>query len=170
MNNINYSLSLQLGELLMARELKLAVAESCTGGGLAAEITAVPGCSAYFDRGFVTYTDDAKHEQLDVPIDTLVQYGAVSSEVAAAMVEGLLKHSQADIGISITGIAGPGGGSKEKPVGLVWFGIGTRQGVYETYYANFGGGRKQVRRLAIGFAFELALNLILKRQLNLTAR
>lgn len=145
-----------MGRLLQERQLWIAVAESCTGGGLANEITAVPGCSAYFDRGFVTYTNEAKQQLLDVPEATLDAFGAVSEQTARAMCQGVLAHSNADISLSITGIAGPDGGSVDKPVGLVWFGLGVRDGSIQTRYANFSGGRKNVRRCAIGFALQWA--------------
>ncbi len=154
MNNINYSLSLQMGRLLQERQLRIAVAESCTGGGLATEITAVPGCSAYFDRGFVTYTNESKQQLLDVPKAVLDEFGAVSEQTALALCQGVLAHSNADIAISITGIAGPDGGSVDKPVGLVWFGLGVRDGETHARFANFSGGRKNVRRCAIGFALQ----------------
>ena len=160
MNNINYSLSLQMGKLLQERDLKIALAESCTGGSLANEITAVPGCSAYFDRGFVTYTNEAKHQQLDVPMDLLDTYGAVSEQVALAMAEGTLAHSMADIAISITGVAGPQGGSPEKLVGLVWFGLALKGGECTAREAHFGGGRKQVRRLSVGLALQWVIDVI----------
>jgi nicotinamide-nucleotide amidase len=160
MNNINYSLSLKMGQLLKEQGMHIAAAESCTGGALATVITSAPGCSAYFDRSLVTYTNEAKHELLQVPTELLDQYGAVSEQVAAAMASGLLANSHADIAVSITGIAGPQGGTPEKPVGLVWFGLATRNGVCETRSANFGGGRKQVRSLAVGFILEWVINLI----------
>lgn len=154
MNNINYSLSLRMGELLKAQHKKIAVAESCTGGELSREITAVSGSSAYFDRGFITYTNVAKHELLDVPLELLETYGAVSEQVAAAMALGVLAHSHADIAVSITGIAGPQGGTIDKPVGLVWFCLAVRDADCLTYETRFSGGRKHVRRLSVGFALE----------------
>ena len=159
MNNINYSLSLKVANYLKSKNRTLAIAESCTGGGLATEITAVSGASAYFDRGFVTYTNEAKQELLDVPQAALDQHGAVSAEVAKAMAEGVLAHSRADIALSITGIAGPAGGTADKPVGLVWFALAERGGSVEAREAYFGGGRKQIRRLSIGFALEWILEV-----------
>jgi nicotinamide-nucleotide amidase len=111
---------------LIHRKLMIAVAESCTGGQLAAAITAVAGASAIFDRGFVTYSNAAKVEMLGVPADLIEQHGAVSREVSIAMAEGALHHSHADITLSITGVAGPAGGSAEKPVGLVHFALASR--------------------------------------------
>lgn len=160
MNNINYSLSLQMGRLLEQQGLKIAVAESCTGGALATEITAVPGCSTYFDRGFVTYTNESKHELLDVPQQLLDKHGAVSAPVAEAMAAGVLNHSVADIALAITGIAGPQGGTAEKPVGLVWFGLALRGGPCLSRSAHFGGGRKHVRRLSVGEALQWAIESV----------
>ena len=101
----------------------IATAESCTGGLIGGALTDVAGSSAAFDRGFITYSNEAKNEMLGVPMDIIEKHGAVSEEVASAMAEGALKHSNARIAVSVTGIAGPGGGTNEKPVGLVWFGL-----------------------------------------------
>ena len=105
------------------RKITLACAESCTGGLVAAAITEIAGSSAVLERGFVTYSNAAKAESLGVPVALIAQHGAVSEEVASAMAEGALFNSHARIAVSITGIAGPGGGSEQKPVGLVWFGL-----------------------------------------------
>lgn len=109
--------------LCEARGLMLATAESCTGGMIAAALTDIAGSSAVFDRSFVTYSNEAKQEMLGVNAETLAEYGTVSEQTARQMAEGALAHSRADIALSVTGIAGPGGGSAEKPVGLVWFGL-----------------------------------------------
>ncbi|MBI3444653.1 MAG: CinA family protein [Magnetospirillum sp.] len=106
---------------LKARGLRLATAESCTGGLVAAALTAIAGSSSVVDRGFVTYSNEAKAEMLGIPMPLIVDKGAVSREVAVAMAEGALSHSGADVAVAITGIAGPGGGSADKPVGLVHF-------------------------------------------------
>lgn len=138
--------------------LTLATAESCTGGLLAGLVTSVAGASDIFDRGFVTYSNAAKVECLGVSPELLERYGAVSSEVAAAMAEGALGHSQAEIAVSITGIAGPGGGSAEKPVGLVHFGLGRRGGPATTVEKRFGEiGRDAVRAAALSVALDLLL-------------
>lgn len=158
--DINYSLSLRVGMQLKYLGMMLATAESCTGGGLAEDITAVPGSSAWFDRSFVTYSNAAKHDMLDVRMETLVTHGAVSEQTAIEMVQGLLKHSRADIGVSITGIAGPGGGSPEKPVGTIWFGLATKDGFCGARRAHFVGGRKHIRRNAIAFAFNWILDVL----------
>ncbi len=154
MNNTNSHLSLKVAELFQAQGLMLSSAESCTGGLLASEITAIAGSSTYFDRGFITYSNEAKHEVLDVDYALLQHYGAVSESVAAAMARGALIHSHADIAISITGIAGPRSDISAKPVGLVWFGVATKQGVCETRMAQFHGERQQVRAASVGFALE----------------
>lgn len=152
MININYALSQQLGRALESRGLTLTLAESCTGGGTAEEITAVDGCSAWFDRGFVTYSNDAKIELLGVKSKTIQQFGAVSPEVAKEMAMGALNHSHADISLSITGIAGPSGGTPEKPVGLVWFSIANkRTGSCQARMQQFTGGRKNVRVQSIQY-------------------
>jgi len=117
-----YTLALQLGHALEARRQMAATAESCTGGLVAGAITAVAGSSAWFDRGFITYSNDAKIEQLGVSRETLATFGAVSTQTAAEMAAGALRASRAQWTLAVTGIAGPGGGTIDKPVGLVCFG------------------------------------------------
>jgi len=128
---------------------KLATAESCTGGGLAYAITSIPGSSVWFERGFVTYSDAAKQELLGVNPQTLAQFGAVSKEVAIEMAEGVLKHAQAQVSAAITGIAGPDGGSKEKPVGTVWFAWSAQGKETKTLLVHFQGNRQEIREQAI---------------------
>ncbi len=138
--------------------LTVATAESCTGGLLAAMITAIPGSSEVFERGFVTYSNAAKIECLGVSPRVLEEFGAVSREAALAMAEGALAYSSADLTLSITGIAGPGGGSPEKPVGLVHFGFARRGGATADVEKRFGDlGRDGVRSAAIAVAIELFL-------------
>ncbi|WP_210529831.1 CinA family protein [Rubellimicrobium arenae] len=137
-----------------ARNLRLAVAESCTGGLLAGAITTPAGASTVFDRGFVTYSNEAKQELLGVRADTLAQHGAVSEEVAAEMAQGALARSSADIALSITGVAGPGA-SGRKPEGRVCFGIATRDGAW-TETVEFGArGRDAVRAASVDHALGL---------------
>ena len=140
-------------EVLRAAEeqrLMLTAAESCTGGLLASLLTDIPGHSHAFERGFVTYTDEAKHEMLGVPSDTLNRFGAVSRETAEAMARGALGHADAAIVVSITGIAGPGGGSPEKPVGLVHFAAASHGGRLIHRERRFGDiGRAEVRRRSV---------------------
>ncbi|MBX9759886.1 MAG: CinA family protein [Beijerinckiaceae bacterium] len=140
--------------------LKIATAESCTGGLLAGLLTEVPGSSSVVDRGFVTYSNDAKHDQLGVDHELLALYGAVSAPVARAMAEGAIVRSRAAISLSITGIAGPGGGGADKPVGLVHFARCERDGQTELREMRFGDlGRAGVRRAAL----DTALNLLESR-------
>ena len=161
---IDASIVAQAASLLDAcrqRDLKLAVAESCTGGLLAATLTAVPGSSDVFDRGFVTYSDEAKSDMLGVSPALIDRHGAVSEEVARAMLDGALDRSQADLAVSVTGIAGPDGGSAEKPVGLVHFAARRRDGETVHEQILFGdAGRGEVRRLSVAQALELLALLL----------
>jgi nicotinamide-nucleotide amidase len=136
--------------LCRSRTLTIAVAESCTGGLLAATLTEIPGSSDVLDRGFVTYSNDAKQEMLGVATTTLERFGAVSRETAAEMAKGALAHAPVDLAVSITGIAGPGGGSPGKPVGLVHFAAATRSGRLVQEACTFGDiGRAQVRHASV---------------------
>jgi nicotinamide-nucleotide amidase len=142
------SLAVDLGAALKERNLTLALAESCTGGLVAAKITDIPGSSAWFDRGFVTYSNEAKIEMLGVRTEMLEKYGAVSEQIATLMAHGALKNSHAQVAGSITGIAGPDGGSKEKPVGTVCFAwVGTKLPL-STTTKRFFGNRDEVRQQA----------------------
>ena len=137
-------------DLCKARKLMVATAESCTGGLVAGALTDIAGSSAVVDRGFVTYTNAAKHQMLGVPNETLERHGAVSRETAEAMVRGALGHANADLAVSITGIAGPGGGTADKPVGLVHFAAASRGGSIIHRERRFGDiGRGEVRRLSV---------------------
>lgn len=149
-----YAKSKTLAVLLKSKQLKIVTAESCTGGGLAYWMTSVSGCSDYVERGFVTYCNESKIELLSVNPRDLEKHGAVSKEVAAEMARGALKNSHADIALSITGVAGPLGGSLEKPVGTVWFGLALRNGTCETRKMLFSPGRSYVRAQAIAFALD----------------
>ena len=142
-------LAKELGERLNARKLKLALAESCTGGMAAQYITAIAGSSAWFDCGFVTYSNHSKQRMLDVPTETIDKYGAVSEQTAIAMANGALNNSQADIVASITGIAGPGGGTLEKPVGTVCFGFIGKDFKPMTTTELFKGDRQKIRHQAV---------------------
>ena len=144
----------KLGEKLQAHDIMVATAESCTGGGVAYAITEISGSSAWFDRGFVTYTNQAKQQMLGVPSELILAHGAVSAEVVAAMAAGALAHSNAQLSVAISGIAGPLGGTPEKPVGTVWMGW-ARSGGEEpirTRCFQFAGDRHQVREQAIVMA------------------
>ena len=150
----------QLLDLFRARGLKLATAESCTGGLVAATLTEIAGSSDVVDCGFVTYSNEAKQAMLGVPAATLKRHGAVSGQTATAMAAGALKNSDADVSVAITGIAGPGGGSKQKPVGLVHFAAACRDGRRIARSRRYGKiGRRQVRQRSVAEAFELLLKL-----------
>ncbi|MBN9231161.1 MAG: damage-inducible protein CinA [Legionella sp. 40-6] len=147
MNNLP-DLILELADKLQKRQWLLVTAESCTGGLVSAALTEIPGSSLWFERGFITYSNAAKEELLDVPSSLLRQYGAVSEEVAAAMAEGALTHSKGHFALSVTGIAGPEGGTPVKPVGTVCFGwIGAGIPVH-TCTKQFSGTRQDIRMAA----------------------
>jgi nicotinamide-nucleotide amidase len=149
-------------ELCRARGLRVATAESCTGGLVAAALTEIAGSSDVVDRGFVTYSNEAKEAMLDVPAAILERHGAVSAQTAQAMAAGALKNSCADLAVSITGIAGPGGGSKQKPVGLVYFAAASRDGRHAARKRSFGKiGRGRVRLRSVVEALSL-LELLAK--------
>lgn len=136
----------------------IASAESCTGGMITAALTDVPGSSAVVDRGFVTYTNEAKTEMLAVPAPLIAWCGAVSAEVAGAMAQGAVLNSRADLAVSVTGVAGPSGGTAEKPVGLVWFGLADADGLIRTERRVFAQGSRSFVRAK---ATETALHLLL---------
>ena len=138
-----------VGARLKARGLRLATAESCTSGWVAGAVTAIAGSSEWFDRGFVTYSNDAKMEMLGVSAATLEAFGAVSEQTAGEMAAGALAHSHAQLALSITGVAGPGGGSVEKPVGMVCFGWAGEGGAPLVITRNFSGDRESVRRQSV---------------------
>jgi nicotinamide-nucleotide amidase len=144
-----------------AEKLTIATAESCTGGLIAAALTAIPGSSAVVDRGFVTYSNEAKTEMLGVPVDLIARRGAVSADVARAMAEGALKHSRADLAVAVTGIAGPDGGSAEKPVGLVHIAAARRGGARLHEEMRYGDiGRDNVRFETVASALALLARLL----------
>jgi nicotinamide-nucleotide amidase len=140
--------------------LRIATAESCTGGLIAASLTDIAGSSDVFERGFVAYSNEAKIELLGVPAALIDKHGAVSEEVAGAMSAGALAHSPADVAIAVTGIAGPGGGTAEKPVGLVYVAAAQRGGGQSVQRHLFDGGRESVRLSAVRAALALALSLV----------
>jgi nicotinamide-nucleotide amidase len=144
------------------RHLMVATAESCTGGLVVAALTEIAGSSAVVDAGFVTYSNDAKHTTLGVPLATLHQHGAVSRATALAMVDGVLARSPVDVAVAVTGIAGPGGGSLEKPVGLVHFAAATRSGKRTAKEERYGDiGRAEVRRRSVEAALAMLEELAL---------
>ena len=143
-------------DLCRARGLHIATAESCTGGLVAAALTEIAGSSDVVECGFVTYSNVAKMAMLGVPAATLTRYGAVSPATATAMAKGALKNSPADLAVAVTGIAGPGGGSKQKPVGLVYFAAASRDGRRLARHRRFGKiGRRRVRLRSVAHALAL---------------
>ena len=158
------SLSIQLGQALLQQGKTVSTAESCTGGWLAKVITDIAGSSDYFHRGFVTYSNQAKHQMIGVKDESLTQFGAVSEPVVAEMALGALKAADADFAISVSGIAGPGGGSEEKPVGTVWFGFAEKMqnGLVEvtTRHCVFQGDRNNVRLQSTHYAIKTVLQII----------
>lgn len=159
MNSKITNLTLKLSQLLIAQGWKLTVAESCTGGGLAYSITSVGGSSAWFEQGFVTYSNMAKTQQLGVDASLIENFGAVSGQTVLAMAEGALKRASANIAVSISGIAGPSGGTADKPVGTVWVAWATKDTHYNQLF-HFAGDRKTVREEAIAAALEGLISLV----------
>ncbi|MCE3253567.1 MAG: CinA family protein [Cellvibrio sp.] len=160
MDNHLLQLSQRLGEQLLQRNWRIATAESCTGGGVAAAITAIPGSSAWFEYGIVSYANAAKEKLLGVSSETLIKQGAVSEAVVIEMARGVLALSGADIAVAISGVAGPSGGSPEKPVGTVWFAWATAAGEIETELKWFDGDRAEVQKMAVAFALKELLVLV----------
>jgi nicotinamide-nucleotide amidase len=143
-------------DICKRKNLLIATAESCTAGLVAGTLTEVPGTSSILDRGYVTYSNQAKHEMLGVSRDSLKAYGAVSRQVAEEMARGVLGHATVDLAVSVTGIAGPDGGSAEKPVGLVHFAVAARSGYLKHEEKRFGAiGRSEVRKLSVLQAFRM---------------
>lgn len=160
MDDALYGLAEEAGLALKAKGWMLATAESCTGGWVGEAVTAVSGSSSWYDRGFITYTNASKQEMLDVRSRTLESHGAVSEETVREMAAGVLLHSQADISVAISGIAGPTGGSPGKPVGTVCFAWGLRNGALTSERRLFPGDRREVRRQAVEHALRGVLALI----------
>ena len=150
----------QIADLLLNKQWKLATAESCTGGLIAAACTELSGSSNWFERGFVTYSNEAKTELLGVDAALIASQGAVSEAVVRAMALGALQHSRAQVTVAVTGVAGPTGGSAEKPVGTVWFGWATPQGTTSTVL-RFTGDRAAVRAATVHHALATLLELLL---------
>lgn len=148
------SLAKQLFYKLQGIGLMLVTAESCTGGLLSSVLTDIPGSSTIFERGFITYSNEAKIEMLAVPADTLNREGAVSSATAIAMAKGALRNSRADVGVAITGIAGPGSDRTDKPVGLVYIAYGAKDGPIQCAEHKFSGNRETIRSQSVEAAFK----------------
>ena len=153
-------LATQVGGALKSHGLMLATAESCTGGGVAQAITDVAGSSAWFERGFVTYSNLAKQQMLGVSETTLKQHGAVSEATVREMVAGALKNSTAQVALAVSGIAGPDGGTTDKPVGTVWFAWGIEDGVTHAQRHEIVGDRAEVRAQAVHIALQGVINLL----------
>ena len=150
----------QMGRACKRRKVMVVTAESCTGGGVAAAITRISGSAKWFDRGFVTYHNDAKKKMLGVKQRTLKEHGAVSEPVARQMAEGAIRASLADVAVSVTGIAGPTGGVPGKPVGTVWFAWAARGGPTQSRRFRFEGDRYEVRRQAVAMALQGIIDLL----------
>jgi nicotinamide-nucleotide amidase len=148
----------QLAQALKAKGWMLATAESCTGGLIAAACTDIAGSSEWFERGFVTYSNEAKTELLGVDAALIEAHGAVSEVVARAMAFGAVRHSHAQVGVAVTGVAGPGGGSKDKPVGTVWFGFSV-DGLLTSETRRFDGDRAAVRAATVRHALQRLIEL-----------
>lgn len=159
MDDQTLQFSQRLGEQLLQRNWRIATAESCTGGGVAAAITAIPGSSAWFEYGIVSYANAAKEKLLGVSAETLAREGAVSEAVVTEMARGALALSGADIAIAISGVAGPAGGSPEKPVGTVWFAWAMATGEIKTELKCFDGDRAEVQWQAVLWALEGSLSI-----------
>ncbi len=151
---------LQLSRQLLERTKRVATAESCTAGWIAKSLTDPAGSSSWFERGFVTYSNESKEEMLGVQQQTLIEQGAVSEATVREMVEGALQHSRADLAVAVSGIAGPSGGTDEKPVGLVWFGWQCRGEPVQTASHIFEGDREAVRAQTVVMALQGLSRLI----------
>ncbi|WP_102798301.1 nicotinamide-nucleotide amidase [Bowmanella denitrificans] len=149
----------ELGDTLKQKGWTMTCAESCTGGGIGYAITSVSGSSSWFERGFITYSNQAKQDLLGVQSDTLVVHGAVSAQTVEEMAQGALNAAKADMAIAVSGIAGPDGGSPEKPVGTVWFGLALK-GETKSVLQRFEGDRQQIRQQAVEFALRFGAEAI----------
>ena len=159
-----HDICLELGNALTKKKFRIALAESCTGGLVCQHLTNIPGSSFWFDRGFVTYSNESKMELLKVSQTSLTKFGAVSKEIASEMALGALNASHADIALSITGIAGPSGGSIEKPIGTVFFAIAYQNKVVFNVSKIFPGSRENIRESSCLFALNQVLALTLNPQ------
>ena len=156
-------LATQTGAVLQSHGMMLATAESCTGGGVASAVTGIAGSSGWFDRGFITYSNQSKIDMLGVSPDTLARFGAVSEATVREMVAGALRHSQAQLALAVSGIAGPGGGTVGKPVGMVWFAWGIKDGVSVARMHQLAGSRAEIRAQAVHIALQGVLELLGKK-------
>jgi nicotinamide-nucleotide amidase len=148
-----------LGEILREKKLKIAVAESCTGGLISHRLTNIPGSSDYYDRGIITYSNSSKEQMLNVPKLILDSFGAVSQETAKAMAEGVRNLAHSDLGLSVTGIAGPSGGTPQKPVGLVYIGVASA-GSNKVKEFRFNGSRAEIKEQTSNEALKMVLEVL----------
>lgn len=155
-----HQLAVELGDKLRARGWMIATAESCTGGWVGQLLTSLPGSSAWYERGFITYANAAKQDMLGVPAATLEAFGAVSEETAQAMASGALSHSRAQAALAISGIAGPGGGTPQKPVGLVCYGWALADGTQLSSTCRLDGDREEIRSRAVAAALRGLIDLL----------
>lgn len=153
-SSVIYELAESLGDKLRTLQMTCGVAESCTGGSLSATLTSIPGSSDWFDRGFVTYSNTAKNQMLNVPLKIIQAFGAVSEQTAIAMAEGVISEGHVDTSVAITGIAGPGGGTKDKPVGTVWIAWAGGHQATHSHCFHFQGNRPAIRHQAVEAAIE----------------
>jgi nicotinamide-nucleotide amidase len=153
------ALALKLGRALRVRGWRVATAESCTGGWVAKTLTDIPGSSQWFEGGVVSYSNAAKGRLLGLPADVLATHGAVSEGAVRAMAEGVRRLLESDLAVAVSGIAGPDGGTPDKPVGTVWFGWATPSGILAAR-RHFAGGRESVRRYSVAFALERLVDLV----------
>ncbi len=167
MENRFESIEARLVKALLEKNMKIATAESCTGGMIASKITSVAGSSGCFDCGVVTYSNDQKHKLLGVSEETMSKFGAVSEETALEMCKGARELADADFGISVTGIAGPGGGTSDKPVGTVWIGI-CGDNVHKAFRFLFSGDRNMVRQQSAITALEMARRGVMGEDVNVS--
>jgi nicotinamide-nucleotide amidase len=149
-----FTLAQFVGQALQAQQKMLVTAESCTGGWIAQVLTDVPGSSLWFDRGFVTYSNAAKIQMLGVKPETLEDYGAVSAQTVTEMVAGALLHSDADVAIAVTGVAGPSGGTEEKPVGTIFIAWASKAAGYKVMQQSLSGNRQEIRRQTVVIALK----------------
>ncbi len=150
----------ELGDLLMRRGIMLASAESCTGGWIGQTITAIPGSSKWYERGFITYMNLSKQEMLGIAEHTLNKFGAVSEQIVAEMAVGAIFHSHAQLSIAVTGIAGPGGATEGKPVGMICHGWAIKAGLVKSAVCMLEGDRESIRRQAVAIALQGAIGLL----------
>jgi nicotinamide-nucleotide amidase len=160
MDQTLYKLATRVGRALKKRELMVATAESCTGGWIGQAITMVPGSSEWFERGFITYTYISKREMLGVSARSLAKHGAVSEQVVREMVRGALARSHAQVAVSISGVAGPAGGTPDKPVGTVCLGWARKGGAVVVETRRFRGDRNEVRKRSVAYALRGVLKII----------